>query len=100
MGMDKGYVNCYANLAGWTPLHVAAEGGREAVVEVLLRHKADCSLVTDTGLDDHDDVCFSGELHLNRSHQLHSMRYLTSTTLTRVIFCDTYSSRYSERKSP
>ena len=47
-----------ANLAGWTPLHVAAEGGREAVVEVLLRHKADCSLVTDTGLDDHDNDCF------------------------------------------
>ena len=40
---------------GWTPLHVAAEGGREAVVEVLLRHNADSSLVTDTGLDDHDD---------------------------------------------
>jgi len=34
---------------GWTPLHVAAEGGREAVVEVLLRHNADSSLVTDTG---------------------------------------------------
>ena len=53
----------WISLTGWTPLHVAAEGGREAVVEVLLRHKADCSLVTDTGLDDHDDVCFSRELH-------------------------------------
>ena len=40
-----------SNLAGWTPLHVAAEGGHEAVVEVLLCHKADCSLVTDTGHD-------------------------------------------------
>ena len=49
------WIKAIANLAGWTPLHVAAEGGREAVVEVLLRHKADCSLVTDTGLDDHDD---------------------------------------------
>ena len=38
-------------LAGWTPLHVAAEGGRDAVVEVLLRHRADPYLVTDTGLD-------------------------------------------------
>ena len=37
-------------LPGWTPLHVAAEGGRDAVVEVLLRHRADPSLVTDTGL--------------------------------------------------
>ena len=34
---------------------MAAEGGREAVVEVLLRHNADSSLVTDTGLDDDDD---------------------------------------------
>ena len=56
------FPKCY--LAGWTPLHVAAEGGREAVVEVLLHHKADCSLVTDTGLDacgdifgDHCDLC-------------------------------------------
>ena len=38
-------------LPGWTPLHVAAEGGRDAVVEVLLRHRADPSLVTDTGLE-------------------------------------------------
>ena len=42
--------------AGWTPLHVAAEGGREAVVEVLLRHNADPSLVTDTGLFYHDSL--------------------------------------------
>ena len=42
--------------AGWTPLHVAAEGGREAVVEVLLRHNADPSLVTDTGLFRHASV--------------------------------------------
>ena len=58
MGIKKFTSIAIANLAGWTPLHVAAEGGREAVVEVLLRHKADCSLVTDTGLDDHDNDCF------------------------------------------
>ena len=52
-----------SNLAGWTPLHVAAEGGHEAVVEVLLRHKADCSLVTDTGLNDYDEVWFSRDLY-------------------------------------
>ena len=39
---------------------MAAEGGREDVVEVLLHHKADCSLVTDTG-HDHIIIFFLSE---------------------------------------
>ena len=53
------------NFAGWTPLHVAAEGGREDVVEVLLHHKADCSLVTDTGQDHIITMSFGGECHFS-----------------------------------
>ena len=42
---------------------MAAEGGQEEVVEVLLHHKADCSLVTDTGLDGHDACDHIGDDH-------------------------------------
>ena len=44
---------------------MAAEGGREDVVEVLLRHKADCSLVTDTGQDHIIMISFDGDCHFS-----------------------------------
>ena len=44
---------------------MAAEGGREDVVEVLLHHKADYSLVTDTGQDHIITMSFGGECNFS-----------------------------------